>query len=459
MSFSAYGITESKSKYFKETMETGLYKNAALAYLFSLYVMPQYFGIHSPIFDLTLVRITVIVLMVFILGNYERSMDFKDILHHEKMGPILVPYIIVLVYTMVLRGDVNAFLNPFIEFVELYLLIFIIKKTFGIKRTVQIVIGFIYLLTILGLVEAFIGRSPFSLLKTIPGLYTGRFIRGGHYRIMSSCNHSLGYGLLLISAMPFAAYDFEKDEFNAFRRPFLLILIIVNIFLTGSRSSLGVGLAEAFALLLFSDLKFLKRNLAFFAGGFIIFASFTFIFQNTGFGQYILLQLTSLVDSLFKTELSARYGANVLVLRQSAAYRDLLQQVFTVGWLNPILGIGRQRGFQSMVDGRIVRSIDNFFIAEFVRYAYPGMITYVLFLLVTGLRMLRDAITTRSSLIRMLLICVVFYCLHLYIADSLQTLKYLYLVFALYSCAEKTPYTPPADPCKYIRREGRIHYV
>jgi hypothetical protein len=455
----AIGVTENKSKYFKEPMEKVWVDKVAFAYLFALYVMPQYFGIHSPVFDLTIVRITIIVFAVFIFGSFERSKEFKEILVSEKMGLLLLPYIIVLLYTMALRGDFNAFLNPFFEFVEMYLLIYIIKNTFGVERTIKIIIGFIYLLTILGIVEAFMGRSPFSYLITIPGLYTGRFIRGGHYRIMSNCNHSLGYGLLLVSAMPFTAYDYEKDEFNAFRRPVLLLLVVVNIFLTGSRSSLGVGLAEVFALLFFSDLKFLKRNLSVFFGTVTLFAALIFVLQDTGFGRYILLQVTAMIDSVFHTEFSAKYGANVLLLRQSAAYRDLLKQVFTVDWLNPILGIGRKRGFKSLVDGRVVNSIDNFYIAEYVRYAYPGLITYSLFLVVTGIRMLKDEIRTRSSLIRMLLVSAVFYCLHLYIADTLQTVKYLYLVFALYSCAEKKTYTPPTDPCRYIRKERRIHYV
>ena len=42
-------------------------------------------------------------------------------------------------------------------------------------------------------------RTPFAYLETIRGLYTGGMIRSGSYRIMGLANHSLAYGLILIS--------------------------------------------------------------------------------------------------------------------------------------------------------------------------------------------------------------------------------------------------------------------
>lgn len=69
------------------------------------------------------------------------------------------------------------------------------------------IVVFSYVIALLGIVEYVLGRSPFSYLETIKGLYTGRFVRSGSYRIMSSCNHSLGYGLMLVTMVPFACYD------------------------------------------------------------------------------------------------------------------------------------------------------------------------------------------------------------------------------------------------------------
>ena len=458
MNSTTENVKNVKSKYFKEPLERQWFRKAALAYMFALYVLPQYFGIPNPLFDLTAVRFTIIVVAIFIIADHNRLADFKQILVTEKFGLVIIPYMVVLIYTMVLRTDLNAFLNPFIEFLELYLLIYVIRDTFGVRQAAKIFIGFIYMLVILGVIESITSVSPFSYLVTIKGIYTGRYIRGGHYRIMSNASHSLGYGLMLITALPFAAYDYEKEELNIFRRPLLLGLLVFNVFMTGSRSSLGVMFGELVALFLLSDIKYLKNNTISLSAVLVVFVFLTFVLQRTAFGSYIMLQITSLVDSLFGTTYSVNYGANLLQLQQSKAYRDLLKEIFKVQWLNPILGIGRSRGFKSMINGRKIASIDNFYIAEYVRYAYPGMISYILVLAYMGLRMLYDIYKTHSAAIRMCFIGTAFYCLHLYIADSLQTFKYLYVLFALYLCADKKEYVPAKDPCKYIKR-GIIEYA
>lgn len=443
-------------RYFKEPREKVAFYKCAVFFIFALYVMPQYFGIPNPIFDLTIVRISVVFLLILIFFDYNRTADFLGMVRKEKMTKILIPYIFVLVYTMVLRADANAFLNPFIEILEMYLLMYVIRDTLGLEKTIKLFTGFIYFLVILGFFEAFIKVSPFSFLKTIDGIYTGRYVRGGHYRIMSSCSHSLGYGLLLVTALPFAGYDSEKNEYNIFKRPFLLMGLIINVFLTGSRSSLGVLAFELALMFILSDMKYTRENIVYVIIAGISFAALLLCTYSTNFGQYIMLQITSLIDSFFYTSFSAKYGANLKQLSQSAAYRDLLKEIFKVDWLNPILGIGRKRAFRSMVDGRIVKSIDNFYIAEFVRYAYPGMITYVFFLIYTGIRMIKDMIVTRSAIIRMVFIGTASYCIHLYIADSLQTLKYLYVLFAIYLCCDKERFVPKAAKCRYIgKRESR----
>jgi hypothetical protein len=445
----------SKSKYLKVPAERAAFYKCSVFFVFALYVMPQYFGIPNPFFDLTLVRIAIIILLIFIICDYTRIRDFVTCIINEKISRVLIPYFVVLLYTMVLRIDINAFLNPFIELLEMYLLIYVIKDSLGTEKTVKLIQAYIYALIIIGFIEMVIQVSPFSFLVTVDDVYTGRFIRGGHYRIMNNCNHSIGYGMLLVTALPFAGYDVEKETYNLFRRPLLLIGIIVNIFATGSRSSLGIMFAEIFLMLILSDKEHHRENIFAIVSGLVAFTVFVFVFQGTAFGKYVLLQITSLIDSFFNTQFSLKYGADLTHLNQSAAYRDLLHQVFKVGWLNPFLGIGRKRGFASEVNGLVVQSIDNFYIAEYIRYAYPGMLSYIAVIIYMVYAMLKDVVKTHSALIRTLFIGTVCYCMHLYIADSLQTLKYLYVLFALYICADKTPFTPDEKGKYFGKRESK----
>ena len=112
-----------KSKYIKNTKELDAFRKTAVAFVFALYVLPQYFGIPNPIFDFTAVRITIVVLLAMVITDFKRNQDFKEIIIKEKVGLLLIPYLFVIAYTMVLRTDINAFLNPFIEILEMYILI------------------------------------------------------------------------------------------------------------------------------------------------------------------------------------------------------------------------------------------------------------------------------------------------------------------------------------------------
>jgi len=421
------------SKYLKEPRENKIFKRVSVLYLFAYYILPPYFGIPAPGFDLTGLRIMLIIAALMIVSDFDRYTFFVNMVRKEKITYFFLPYMFVIAYTMVLRIDFNAFLNPFLEIVEMFLLIYMIRESLGVDETVRLVIFFIWILAILGIEEGITTVSPFSYLKNLDGIYAGRYIRAGNYRTMSNCAHSLGFGLLLSTMLPFAGYDIEKKELNVFKRPVLLALLMVNVFLNGSRSTLGISFAEVAVMFVLSDRKYLKKN--------VLLVS---IVAVIGAGLLVV------IDTIFGTSYSVKYGANLTLLSSSSAYRDQLKGIFGVTWLNPLLGIGRKRNFMGMVNGNRIISIDSFYIAEYVRYAYPGMISYIFMLACTGFIMLKDMIKTRSALIRVLLISSVMYCIDLYVIDSLMTLKYLYLNIAIFVCLETTPYVTKEDTCKYL---------
>lgn len=74
----------------------------------------------------------------------------------------------------------------------------------------------------------------------------------------------------------------------------------------------------------------------------ILFIVFLMIFHNTDFGRYIMLQITTLADEVLGTSYAAHYGASKEALGSSANYREQLKYIFTLDWLNPLLGIGRK---------------------------------------------------------------------------------------------------------------------
>ena len=117
------GSTVRKSKYLKPAREENIFRSVAVFFLFSLFVMPQYFGLPTPFFDFTLLRMALLLVLFMIVYDDDRKVAFADLILHSKLTIVLIPYMFVLCYTMVLRADINALLNPFLELFSLYLLI------------------------------------------------------------------------------------------------------------------------------------------------------------------------------------------------------------------------------------------------------------------------------------------------------------------------------------------------
>jgi hypothetical protein len=421
-------------------------------------MLPQYFGVPFPLFDFTVLRITIIIVLFFLFGIKQKQQELLKLIGQAPYSRVLVPYLIVLIYTTVMRTDVNAFLNPVVEILSFYLMVYIIKYCFGIKRTLEFLLIFSYILVILGLVEYVFQRSPFSYLETIHGLSSGRFIRSGYYRIMGPAIHSLGYGLILVTMVPIVCYDIEKEEINILRHKLLFFMTAANIFFTGSRSTLSVFLLEIGMLVLFTT-KENRKKLIIAGSVFVaIFAASLFILQRTSIANYILLQITSVLDELLGTTYSVRYGADLNALGSSSNYRDQLKYIFQVDWLNPLLGIGRKRSFSSEINGSFIYSVDNFYIAEFIRYAYPGMICYIAFLLYFLIHMLKNSIQKKSQISKMLFTGSLCYCINIIWLDSLQTLKYLYVLFAIFCCLPENS-TVKWKIIEQVRKKASSKYI
>lgn len=443
-------INLTESKYIKATREDKAFSALCTAFFFTLYVMPQYFGIPFPLFDFTVLRMMMLIMLLFILGIKQKQEEFLGLVVNAPYSKVLIPYILVLIYTMLLRVDINAFLNPIIEIIAFYMLVYLIQNHFGIKKTLEYIIIFSYIIAALGLLEYVLQRSPFSYLETIKGLSSGRYIRSGYYRIMGSANHALGYGLMLITMIPIICYDIEKEEINLLKRKFLFTIIALNIFLTGSRSTLIVFLLEIFLLFLFSNRINKKKFILVGSILFTIFATFLVFFQKTAIARYVFLQITSVIDEILGTTYSIKYGADVNALVDSSDYREQLKYIFKLDWLNPLLGIGRNRNFSSEVNGSYIISVDSFYIAEYIRYAYPGMICYIIYLLYFLVRMLNSSIKYKSQISKMLFTGSLFYCINILWLDSLQTLKYLYVLFALFCSLDGKAQT------KELRKGGTV---
>lgn len=412
-----------------------------LKVLFGLYaffvpasiIMPQYFGVHIG-YDITCARFSILLFLVYVAFNPKVMTHFiQTMLRCEIFLPFCL-YLFVAGYTMVLRTDVNAFFLVFLEIFALFMMVYGIRYVIGYRRAIKWVTGCAYFLGIYGLVEFLYGKSIFlKFLATVPTAVSNEY-RSGQYRIMGPCGHSLGYGMVLLLFIAFACIDLEKNEMYLFKRPFLLALLYINVFLTGSRSTLGIALLELLLILLFSNRTNFKKSLFYLLIAIVGFVGLLLLIYNTGLGQYIMGQIASVIDQIFDTNFASKYGVETERLSASSAYREVLPKIFTLDWLNPL--VGRGRGFGGAeIDGVFIHSVDNYYVVQYIKYAYPGLFCYVLFMIVLFWVLIRKLLqkgNRMSAVTKMVLIACSLYFLNLWWVDALQTLKYVYIVIAIF---------------------------
>ncbi|WP_031557070.1 hypothetical protein [Lachnospira multipara] len=449
---------EQKSKYVKDQRDVKIFSFISWMFLFSLYVLPQYFGVHIGI-DFTMQRIFLLIILFVIFTSRNHVRAYFAMIPTIRGSIFIGLYLFVTAYTLVLRADISAFINPFIEFLIFYTLIYLIREFYGVEYCFKWIVRFIYILLIMGVIEYINGESLFAKLETLKGLYTGVFIRSGSYRIMGPAIHSLGYGLMLVTMTPFVLFDYKNNEINIFGRKFLFFLLIVNVFLCGSRSTLSIFFVEVIVLFFFQSSERKKKNISILIPTLIVFTLLVILTKNHGFGRYVLLQITSIIDEAFGTNYSIQYGADPALL-QSSNYRAQLSSIFKLSWLNPLVGIGRKRSFAAEINGSYVYSVDNYYICEYIRYAYPGLFSYLLIIFSFLKDMIVKIVKTKDPYCVALFVGSACAFINLYWIDSLMNLKYIYILLALFVCRdyykhqlnEATPKEDDSQKSKYIKK-------
>ena len=398
--------------------------------IITLIVMPQYFGVHIG-YDLTCSRAADLMLILYMLMCPMILTHFWQTSVHCQVFYPLMMYLAVGGYTMVLRADINAFFLIFLEIFTFFLLIYGIRFVVGYKKALRLINGCAYFLAIYGFVEYLYGQSIFlQFFATMPTNVMNSY-RSGHYRIMGPCGHSLAYGLLLLIFIAVISYDPDRDEMYLFRKPVLLLMLLGNVFLNGSRSTLGIAGFECILILLFSKGTALKKSLMISFLMLVGAAAVLILLQGTSFGRYLMGQVMSVLDQVLGTNYAVNYGIDSITLQNSTEYREALPYFFTLDWLNPFLGRGSHFG-GAEINGVYVHSIDNYYVSQYIKYAYPGLICYILFLITALCVLVREIIRHRSGLAKMTLIGAGCYFLNLWWVDALQTLKFVYLLMAVF---------------------------
>ena len=407
------------------------YAGVCDGFLFSMFIIPSYFGIRLGFFDLTAFRLFEIFLIILVWKKAERR---NEILRMARKCPhtiYIIIYLFIVTYTNLYHPSISTIfywlMNGALAF---FLIAFLIINEYGAEGFLRRIRTYTWILCLLSPLELLLRRSPFSFLDTLGKSSTT--LRFGTVRIMGNCTTANGYAMYLCILLPFICYDIKRKRVDVMKNIWLVILLLLNVFLTGSRLSVGIGILEVVLCLLAQDKK---ATLKFFLTIPIVLpivAAVLFLLRGVPFVNSILLAFFSAFDEIFNTSYSTNFGADATMLYNSSHYRDLLVEgTFGGNWLNPLLGRGANYAFSMYIDGYYIKSVDNFYVGQYITYAYPGLIAWLLMSLTFVISAIRNLIKNHCALMWAALVSIVCYFISLWFLDQLQTFPIMFAVFGL----------------------------
>ena len=403
----------------------------SVCFFFSIFFMPDYFGIKLGV-AFNMQRIFLIIIWCWIFKVEFRKRSMIRIIVENKTNIFIVLYLFVCLYTMVLRVDVGTLMNPLIDYIAVfYTTIYFMETYWDVKKFIAFITKIGYALCSLGILEAIVKKPFFGALETIPGMFVGRVIRDGSYRIMGPAHHPLGYGLFLLILFPLICYDEEKNKVYLLKNLPLVLMILLNVLLTGSRSTLGIMAIEILLLMFFSKKEERKQYWVIGSWVIILVTLLIILFLDTSLVQSILGRLATTIDGALGTSFASYLDLHSASLKDSSQYRTYLPMIFKLDWLNPILGRGNGYSFGWHVGNYWIVSIDNFYVGQYIKIAYPGLITIVLLFLANIKYAVIGMFQTKDVFYKILFTVFLAYFLNLWWVDSLGTLDYIFVLFGI----------------------------
>ncbi len=406
-------------------------------YLIALTILPDWFGFYLGML-FSAKRIMLIICYCFIIfGRRRLNVFLKDLKTYKWANIIIALYMLVRLYTAVLRIDLQSFMGEFLNGVLVfYFIAYILKHEISYQKLFKFLRIVLWLLIIEGIFEYLTGINIFSFLDTTNQFSTVTGIRDGALRIQANCHHAIHYGIYISILFFLSCYDFNKNKLYLFRNPLLLLLSLIVIYFSGSRAPLGIFLLCCFLICFFSGKDNLIKSLIILLSVLSVLVLFLLLMFNTPVGQTILQSLAMICDEVFGTtfvadffdaELAASYA-------QSAEYREILYSIiFQLDYLNIFLGRGVSYNFGIYIEGYTIRSVDNFYIMNYIQFAYPGLIIFILFIVFILGTVLYGMLKTRNTnkLFATLLIVLVCYYINIWFVAEMGTFMYIWMVFAI----------------------------
>lgn len=407
------------------------YHGIADWFLVSVFVLPMYFGVRLVFFDLTPLRFFEVLLIICIMKNNIRRQNFINLMKKCPNNVWIGAYLIVVVYTNLIHLSINTVIYWITNGVLLiFCIAYLVVYEYGINGFLFKLRKYTWILCILSPMEIFLGKSPFAFLDTLGKVATSE--RFESVRISGNLTVANGYAMYLMILFPIICYDLQERKINMGKNKWLLGLIAINILLTGSRLTVGTLVLGVVVCFFAQNKGLIKKQLIIIMILIPIVCWLIYVFRNVSLIRGLIRTMLSTVDEILGTNYAIRYGADATTLYNSSYYRELLwKNTIGGGWLNPFLGKGGNYHFGMYVDGYRIFSIDNFYVYQYITYAWPGVITWLIMSLSFLKTMAIKIKKNNYALGKVLGVSFVCYFISLWYLDQLQTFQMMMSIFGM----------------------------
>ena len=414
------------------------FQRMSIVFLVCVFAMPQYFGIGTASFALTAQRLTMLLMIAAIACNRDRRAEFAQSVAFEGISCAIVPLLFVMGFTAGYRDDLNSLLNTLIDAViPFYLVMYIAKSVLGIPRTAKLLSRILLVVCLIACVDAALHWNPYELVHTIPSVAGGSTWRASSYRTAAMCSHPIAFGLYLILMTPVACYDHERRSVNIVKHLPTVLIASLAILLSGSRMPQCLLIAELAFIYLFTDREIRYGITPYLVIFFAFAVVLVYLFRDFGpVRRYVILNLCQLSDSLFGTNFTLEnFGYWQWVYTQSWDYRNLLPLLFFSPDYDPLIGLGVKASnfsnFAAIINGRRVESIDNYYVLQYLQFAWPGVFAILAVFYAVIARCVSGWRRSGSRLCLLLGIGFLLYFVDLWFVADLGTFKYLFPLAAI----------------------------
>lgn len=330
-----------------------------------------------------------------------------------------------------------------------YIIIINIRSKKQLEEFINIIIYSASILCILGIIEYILQFNLFSLLNITNDssvLTYDPYLRMGSLRVMTSFGHALAYGMYLTLVLPLVIYKIKltkgKNNEKACLYIFMLIILLINIFLTSSRSILIVVATQYFILFMFKNIKNkIKDVLTAIAIIFILFTATQMpVVNEISIVKTIDNNFKSLSDTFLGTNYISDFGRNDepftyrLILIEEAINRK--GKEFLVGTgvnsmnENPIKRISWR--LNPWNDNVVVfKSIDNYYLLKYFESGVIVLVSILLLFIAILINLFKNY--RKDKLYIFLFTAFIGYMIELTMVDEIGTIQYMFILLSLYS--------------------------